>query len=168
MLMWCARTCLLGRRAHVPTWSPVCAAHKHCGTYLQCARILGQPMFMSKGYWRRIMQALLGPMPTCACVVGQFRLCSTKEIQIQLPSQPAIHPQQVKTPTLDDPSLVCLPTTSCAQRLPEYHNHPHCCQCDNDDLDYDSNSGHAMPSLLGTVDWVVMVLYRSANHHVVS
>ena len=31
-----------------------------------------------------------------------------------------------------------------------------------------SNSGHATPALLGTVYWVVMVLYRSANHRVVS
>ena len=49
MRMWCARACLLGRRAHVPTWSPVCAAHKHCGTDLQCARIPGQPSVHEQG-----------------------------------------------------------------------------------------------------------------------
>ena len=36
------------------------------------------------------------------------------------------------------------------------------------DLDYNNNSGHATPSLWGAFDWVVTVLYRSANHRVVS
>ena len=90
-------------RARVPTWSPRTCAYLVAGQ---------RP---SQTLWHRIMQAPLGPMLSCAYVPGQFRLCSTKEIQIQLPSQPAIHPEQVKTPTLDDPSLVCLPTTTCAQ-----------------------------------------------------
>ena len=38
----------------------------------------------------------------------------------------------------------------------------------DDDHNDDAISGHATPSLLGTVNWVVTVLYRSANHRVVS
>ena len=51
----------------------------------------------------------------------------------------------------------------------------HCRQCDDDGHNDDAkttstnnNSGHATPSLLGIVDWVVTVLYRYANHRVVS
>ena len=118
MLMWCARTCLLGGRAHVPTWSPVCAAHKHCGTDLQCARIPGQPSVHEQGLLAHNYESTPGTnahMCMRAWPVQTVQYERNPNTVTQPASQPAIHPQQVNTPSPDDPSLVCLPTTSCAQ-----------------------------------------------------